>query len=147
MTSGRASSIAVLASVLLLLGLAACGGEGGGGGGGDLAAEAAESAQLMDDVESLPDRAATDEQFVQELAAVRDRVQQQIQDVASADASEEQGPQRERLASRLRELRTQLGRVSSLAAGGNVEDAAEIVVGLSALDAVRNAADEIQSGG
>jgi ElaB/YqjD/DUF883 family membrane-anchored ribosome-binding protein len=134
----------VLAGALLLLGAPGCGGDGGGGGG-DLALQAAAAEELMDRLDALPAQAGSQAEFTAELALIREELEAQIQTLAASTTSGEVEARRERLASRLRELRTQLGRVNGVASGGQVEAAASIVENLRVTDAVRSAAAELES--
>ncbi|HEY7563020.1 MAG TPA: hypothetical protein VH650_12670 [Gaiellaceae bacterium] len=140
----RRATLLALVSVAVAA-LAACGGgSGGGGGGGDLQAEAAQVGALLDRVEALPTTATTDQEFMQQLGQIRAQVQTEIEDVADADAPEELESERDKLSNRLRALRTQLGRVQGLAAGGDVESAKTAMSQLLSVAEIRDTIENIQ---
>jgi peptidoglycan hydrolase CwlO-like protein len=143
----RRATLLALVSVAVTA-LAACGGGSGGGGGsgtGDLQAEAAQVGALLDRVEALPTTATTDQEFMQQLGQIRAQVQTEIENVADADAPEELESERDKLSNRLRSLRTQLGRVQGLAAGGDVESAKTAMSQLLSVAEIRDTIETIES--
>lgn len=138
----------VAVSVAALLAASACGGgEGsGGGGGGDLAQEAAEIDQLLTRLEGLPESATTAEQFARELRQIRDRVQEKVQTAADAEAPEGLESERDKLANRLRSLRTSLNRVQGLVDGGDLESAKNAIPRLLLIAQIRSTIETIQAG-
>lgn len=137
----------VLGGALALIAAAGCGGgDGEGGSGGDLQAEAAEVAALADRIEALGTEATTAPALSQELQAIRTEVQTAIEDVQSADAPDELEVERDKLASRLRALRTQLGRVQGLAVAGNLEGAQAAVTSLLSIAQIRETIENIEAG-
>jgi hypothetical protein len=140
----RRATLLALVSVAVAA-LAACGGgSGGGGGGGDLQAEAAQVGALLDRVEALPTTATTDQEFMQQLGQIRAQVQTEIENVADADAPDELESERDKLSNRLRSLRTQLGRVQGLAAGGDVESAKTAMGQLLSVGEIRDTIETIE---
>ena len=140
----RATLLALVAVVVTAL--AACGGGSGGGGSGtgDLEAEAAQVSALLDRIEALPTTATTDQAFMQQLGQIRAQVQTEIENVADADAPDELESERDKLSNRLRSLRTQLGRVQGLAAGGDVESAKTAMGQLLSVGEIRDTIENIQ---
>jgi hypothetical protein len=142
----RRATLLALVSVAVTA-LAACGGGSGGGGGsgsGDLQTEAAQVGALLDQVEALPTTATTDQQFMQQLGQLRAQVQTEIENVADADAPDELESERDKLSNRLRSLRTQLGRVQGLAAGGDVESAKTAMSQLLSVGEIRDTIENIE---
>jgi peptidoglycan hydrolase CwlO-like protein len=138
--------LALTLVVLVASGTAACGGGGGGGGGGgsgDLVQEATKIEQLINRLKALPETATTDQQFIQQLSQIRDQVQTSIESVNDAEAPDELGPARDRLASRLQGLRTQLGRVAGLA-NGDVEAAKRAIGSILSITQVEDAIQQIR---
>jgi soluble cytochrome b562 len=132
--------------IAIVLGAAACGGGGGdgGGGGGDIVQEAAQVEQLINRLKALPDTATSDQQFMQQLDQIRTQVQQAVEDVNDADASDETESAKNKLASRLQSLRTQLGRVAGIAAGGDVEAAKRAIGSLLSVGEIEDAIQQIR---
>jgi chromosome segregation ATPase len=150
----RAGLGAVLAGALVALLLAAgCGGGGGGDDGGgdsaDLETQAQQIGALLDEIEALPTTATSAQDFSAKLAPIRDQVQTLQEQVEQTDAPDELSSQRDQLASRLRALRTQLGRVEGLLASGDLETAKTATEGLISVQQIRAtiAAIEAASGG
>ena len=140
----RRATLLALVSVAVTA-LAACGGgSGGGGGSGDLQQEAAQVSALLDRIEALPTTATTDQEFTQQLGQIRAQVQVEIEDVADADAPEELESERDKLSNRLRSLRTSLGRVQGLAAGGDVESAKTAMGQLLSVGEIRDTIEIIE---
>lgn len=141
----RRATLLALVSVAVTA-LAACGGGSGGGGGGsgDLQQEATQVSALLDRIEALPTTATTDQEFTQQLGQIRAQVQVEIEDVADADAPEELESERDKLSNRLRSLRTSLGRVQGLAAGGDVESAKTAMGQLLSVGEIRDTIETIQ---
>ncbi len=141
----RRATLLALVSVAVTA-LAACGGGsgGGGGGGGDLQQEAAQVSALLDRIEALPTTATTDQEFTQQLAQIRAQVQVEVENVADADAPEELESERDKLSNRLRSLRTSLGRVQGLAAGGDVESAKTAMGQLLSVAEIRDTIETIE---
>ena len=141
----RRAMLLALVSVAVTA-LAACGGGSGGGGGGsgDLQQEATQVSALLDRIEALPTTATTDQEFTQQLAQIRAQVQVEIEDVADADATEELESERDKLSNRLRSLRTSLGRVQGLAAGGDVESAKTAMGQLLSVGEIRDTIETIE---
>jgi hypothetical protein len=142
----RRATLLALVSVVVTT-LVACGGGsdgGGGSGSGDLQAEAAQVGALLDQIEALPTTATTDQEFMQQLSRIRDQVQVEIENVADADAPEELESERDKLSNRLRSLRTQLGRVQGLAAGGDVESAKTAMGQLLSVGEIRDTIETIE---
>lgn len=140
----RRATLLALVSVAVAA-LAACGGSGGGGGGGgDLQQEAAQVSALLDRIEALPTTATTDQEFTQQLAQIRAQVQVEVEDVADADAPEDLESERDKLSNRLRSLRTSLGRVEGLAAGGDVESAKTAMGQLLSVAEIRDTIETIE---
>jgi peptidoglycan hydrolase CwlO-like protein len=137
--------LALTVVVLVASGTAACGGGGGGGGGGsgDLVQEATKVEQLINRLKALPETATTDQQFIQQLAQIRDQVQTSIQSVNDADAPDELQSAQDRLASRLQGLRTQLGRVGGLA-NEDVEAAKRAIGSILSITQVEDAIQQIR---
>jgi hypothetical protein len=133
---------------LLAVALGGCGGGGGGGGGGagDLQAEATEVDRLLTRIEGLPESATTQQQFSQELRRIRDEVQVAVEEVQAADAPEELASDRDKLANRLRSLRTSLGRVQGLVDGGNLEGAQAAIPRLLLIGEIRTSIENIRAG-
>jgi uncharacterized coiled-coil DUF342 family protein len=143
----RAHPLAVLAGFLVLAAGGCGGGDGGGGGeGGDLQQEATEVGALLDRIEGLPTSATTEQAFVQELSRIRDEVQIAIEEVGDADAPEELESERDKLANRLRSLRTQLGRLQGIAESGDLEAAQAAIERLLAVGEIRRTIENIQAG-
>jgi hypothetical protein len=138
--------LALTVVVLLASGTAACGGGGGGGGGGsgDLVQEANKIEQLINRLKALPETATSDQQFIQQLSQIREQVQTSIQSVNDAEAPDELGPGRDRLASRLQGLRTQLGRVAGLA-NEDVEAAKRAIGSILSITQVEDAIQQIRN--
>jgi hypothetical protein len=141
----RRATLLALVSVAATT-LVACGGgsDGGGSGSGDLQAEAAQVGALLDQIEALPTTATTDQEFMQQLSKIRDQVQVEIENVADADAPDELESERDKLSNRLRSLRTQLGRVQGLAAGGDVESAKTAIGQLLSVGEIRDTIETIE---
>ncbi len=139
--------LAVLAGFLALA-ATACGGggDGGGGGGGDIQQEATEVGALLDRIEDLPTSATTEQAFVQQLTAIRNEVQVAIEEVADADAPEELESERDKLANRLRSLRTQLGRLQGIAGSGDLEAAQAAIEQLLSIGQIRQTLENIRAG-
>ncbi|HXV56557.1 MAG TPA: hypothetical protein VD704_01695 [Gaiellaceae bacterium] len=146
MSSRRAIGVVLGGALALILAAGCGGGGGGGGGGGDLQAEAAEVAALADRIEALGAEATTAPALSQELQTIRAEVQTAIEDVQGADAPEELEVERDKLASRLRALRTQLGRVQGLAAAGDLEGAQAAVTSLLSIAQIRETLENIEAG-
>ena len=143
----RAHLLAVLTGFLVLATAGCGGGDGGGGGnGGDIQQEATEVGALLDRIEALPTSATTEQEFLRQLDASRTEVQAAIEEVADADASEELEPERDRLANRLRSLRTQLGRLQGIAESGDLDAAQAAIERLLAVGEIRRTIEIIQSG-
>ena len=143
----RPHYLAVLAGFLVLAGTACGGGDGGGGGeGGDIQQEATEVGALLDRIEALPTTATTEQAFVQQLSTIRTEVQAAIEEVGDADAPEELEDERDKLANRLRSLRTQLGRLQGIADSGDLEAAQAAIERLLAVGEVRRTIENIQAG-
>jgi hypothetical protein len=139
--------LAVLAGFLALAPTACGGGDGGGGGeGGDIQQEATEVGALLDRIEGLPASATTEQAFVQQLNRIRDEVQIAIEEVGDADAPEELESERDKLANRLRSLRTQLGRLQGIAESGDLEAAQAAIERLLAVGEIRRTIEIIQAG-
>jgi len=144
----RAHHLAVVTGFLVLA-VTGCGGGGNGGGGGDggdLQQEATEVGALLDRIEELPTSATTEQEFSQQLQQIRDQVQTAVQDVADADAPEELETERDSLSNRLRSLRTQLGRLQSIADSGDLEAAEAAIENLLAVVEIRQTIERIQAG-
>ena len=137
----------LLAGIVVVVAVTACGGGGGGsgGGGGGIVQEAAKVEQLMTRLKSLPETATTDQQFTQQLSQIRTQVQQAIEDVSDADASDAQESPKNKLASRLQSLRTQLGRVQGIAEGGDVESAKTAIGSLLSVGEIDDAIAQIRA--
>ena len=71
-------------------------------------------------------------------------MQVEIEDVADADAPEELESERDKLSNRLRSLRTSLGRVQGLAAGGDVESAKTAMGQLLSVGEIRDTIEIIE---
>jgi hypothetical protein len=143
----RAHHLAVLAGLLALAAAACGGGDGGGGGeGGDIQAEAADVGALLDRIEGLPTTATTEQAFSQELNQIRNQVQVAIEEVGDADAPEELEDERDKLANRLRSLRTQLGRLQGIADSGDLDAAQAAIERLLAVGELRRTIENIQAG-
>jgi uncharacterized coiled-coil DUF342 family protein len=143
----RAHPLAVLAGFLVLAAGGCGGGDGGGGGeGGDIQQEATEVGALLDRIEGLPTSATTEQAFVQQLSRIRDEVQIAIEEVGDADAPEELESERDKLANRLRSLRTQLGRLQGIAESGDLEAAQAAIERLLAVGEIRRTIENIQAG-
>jgi hypothetical protein len=143
----RAHPLAVLAGFLVLAAGGCGGGDGGGGGeGGDIQQEATEVGALLDRIEGLPTSATTEQAFVQQLSRIRDEVQIAIEEVGDADAPEELESERDKLANRLRSLRTQLGRLQGIAESGDLEAAQAAIERLLAVGEIRRTIEIIQAG-
>jgi uncharacterized coiled-coil DUF342 family protein len=143
----RAHYLAVLAGFLALAATACGGGDGDGGGeGGDIQQEATEVGALLDRIEGLPTSATTEQAFVQQLNRIRDEVQIAIEEVGDADAPEELESERDKLANRLRSLRTQLGRLQGIAESGDLEAAQAAIERLLAVGEIRRTIEIIQAG-
>lgn len=136
----------VLGGALALILAAGCGGGGGGGGGGDIQAEAAEVADLVDRLEALGTTATSAPQLSQDVRAIRTQVQTAIEDVQGADAPDELEVERDKLASRLRSLRTGVGRVQGLADAGDLEGAQAAIGRLLAIGQIRATIENIEAG-
>jgi hypothetical protein len=133
----------------LVLAATGCGGGDGGGGGGDggdLQQEATEVGALLDRIEGLPTSATTEQAFVQQLSMIRDEVQIAIEEVGDADAPEELESERDKLANRLRSLRTQLGRLHGIAESGDLDAAQAAIERLLAVGEIRRTIEIIQAG-
>jgi soluble cytochrome b562 len=144
----RAHHLAVVTGFLVLA-ATGCGGGGNGGGGGDggdLQQEATEVGALLDRIEELPASATTEQEFSRQLQQIRDQVQTAVQDVADADAPEELETERDSLSNRLRSLRTQLGRLQSIADSGDLEAAEAAIENLLAVVEIRQTIERIQAG-
>lgn len=107
--------------------------------------EAADAEQLIADIEALPTTATTQQEFSQQLSQIRARVQEAIQEVADADAPDEAASAKEKLASRLRGLRTQLGRIQGLVDGGDLEGAQTGLPRLLAIVEIKDAIEQIRA--
>jgi len=145
----RPHLLAVLAGSVLLAATACGGGDGGGGGGGDgrdIQQEATEVGALLDRIEALPTSATTEQEFVRQLNAIRTEVQAAIEEVGDADAPEELEAERDRLANRLRSLRTQLGRLQGIAESGDLDAAQAAIERLLAVGEIRRTIEIIQAG-
>jgi hypothetical protein len=144
----RPHLLAILTGSVLLAATACGGGDGGGGGGdgGDIQQEATEVGALLDRIEALPTSATTEQEFVRQLDAIRTEVQAAIEEVADADAPEELEAERDRLANRLRSLRTQLGRLGGIAESGDLDAAQAAIERLLAVGEIRRTIEIIQSG-
>lgn len=138
--------LAVLAGFLILAGTACGGGDGGGGGGGDIQQEATEVGAILDRIENLPTTATTEQEFTQELTAIQNQVQTAIEEVGDADAPDELEAERDKLANRLRSLRTQLGRLEGIVATGDLEAAQAAIERLLSIGQLRQTIENIQSG-
>jgi hypothetical protein len=103
-------------------------------------------AALADRIEALGTEATTAPALSQELQAIRAEVQTAIEDVQSADAPDELAVERDKLASRLRALRTQLGRVQGLAAAGDLESAQAAIARLLSIAQIRETIENIEAG-
>jgi hypothetical protein len=146
----RAGSVLAFFAIAFVFVAPGCGGGGGGdgdGGGGDIVQEAAQVEQLIADLEALPSTATTQQQFSQQLSQIRARVQQAIQDVSEAEAPDEVASAKEKLASRLRGLRTQLGRIQGLVDGGDLEGAKSGLPRLLAIVEIKDAIEQIREAG
>jgi soluble cytochrome b562 len=143
-----AHHLAVLTGFLVLAAAGCGGGDGGGGGGegGDIQQEATEVGALLDQIEALPTTATTEQAFTQELNRIRDEVQTAIEEVGDADAPEELEAERDRLANRLRSLRTQLGRLQGIAESGDLDAAQAAIERLLAVGEIRRTIEIIQAG-
>jgi hypothetical protein len=141
----RATLLALVAVAATAFAACGGGGSGGGGGGGDLQTEAEQVGALLDRVEALPTTATTDQEFMQQLGQIRAQVQTEIENVADADAPDELESERDKLSNRLRSLRTQLGRVQGLAAGGDVESAKTAMGQLLSVGEIRDTIETIES--
>lgn len=138
--------VAVLLALLAVL-LGGCGGGGGGGGGaGDLQAEANQVDRLLTRIEGLPETATTQQQFSQELGQIRNLVQVAVEEVQAADAPDELASDRDKLANRLRSLRTSLGRVQGLVDGGDLEAAQAAIPRLLLIAEIRSTIENIREG-
>jgi peptidoglycan hydrolase CwlO-like protein len=138
--------LALTVVVLVASGTAACGGGGGGGAGGgsgDLAQEANKVEQLINRLKALPETATTDQEFIQQLAQIRDQVQTSISSVNNADAPDELRSAQDKLASRLQGLRTQLGRVAGLA-NEDVEAAKRAIGSILSIGEIEDAIQQIR---
>ena len=136
-----------VAAAIVALALGGCGGGGGGGGGGgDVQAEATQVDQLLTRLEGLPESATTQQQFSQELRQIRDQVQLEVEQVQEADAPDELASERDKLANRLRSLRTSLGRVQGLVDGGDLEAAQAAVPRLLLIAEIRSTIENIREG-
>lgn len=144
----RAHHLAVVTGFLVLAATGCGGGDGGGGGGdgGDLQQEATEVGALLDRIEGLPTSATTEQAFVQQLSMIRDEVQIAIEEVGDADAPEELESERDKLANRLRSLRTQLGRLQGIAESGDLDAAEAAIERLLAVGEIRRTIEIIQAG-
>jgi hypothetical protein len=144
----RPHLLAILTGSVLLAATACGGGDGGGGGGdgGDIQQEATEVGALLDRIEALPTSATTEQEFVRQLDAIRTEVQAAIEEVGDADAPEELEAERDRLANRLRSLRTQLGRLGGIAESGDLDAAQAAIERLLAVGEIRRTIEIIQSG-
>lgn len=100
--------------------------------------------QLIAELEALPTTATTQQQFSQQLSQIRARVQQAIEDVSEAEAPDEVAAAKEKLASRLRGLRTQLGRIQGLVDGGDLEGAQTGLPRLLAIVEIKDAIEQIR---
>jgi hypothetical protein len=136
----------VVVAAILALALGGCGGGGEGSGGGDLQAEAAQVDRLLTRLEGLPESATTQQQFSQELRQVRDQVQVAVEEVQAADAPDELVSDRDKLANRLRSLRTSLGRVQGLVDGGDLEAAQTAIPRLLLIAEIRSTIEKIREG-
>jgi hypothetical protein len=143
----RVYHLAVLTGFLVLAATGCGGGNGGGGGGGgDIQQEATEVGALLDRIEALPTTATTEQAFTQELNAIRNQVQTAIEEVADADAPDELESERDKLANRLRSLRTQLGRLQGIAASGDLDAAQAAIERLLSIGQIRQTIENIQAG-
>ncbi len=140
---------AVLAGALVLLLTPACGGGDGGGGGAedssDLQAQAVAVGALLDKIEALPTSATTTQQFSAQLGPLRDQIQTLIEQVSEADVPEELGSQKEQLASGLRGLRTQLGRIEGLLASDDLDGAKTATEQLLSIQQMRQTIARIEA--
>jgi hypothetical protein len=141
-------AVAALLVALLAVSLGGCGGGGGGGsnGAGDLQAEATEVDRLLTRLEGLPESATTQQQFSRELRQIRDQVQVAVEEVQAADAPDELASDRDKLANRLRSLRTSLGRVQGLVDGGDLEAAQTAIPRLLLIAEIRSTIENIREG-
>jgi hypothetical protein len=73
-------------------------------------------------------------------------VQVAIEEVGDADAPEELETERDKLANRLRSLRTQLGRLGGIAASGDLEAAQAAIERLLSVGEIRQTIENIQAG-
>jgi hypothetical protein len=143
----RVPNLAVLACSLALAAAGCGGGDGGGGGeGGDIQQEANQVSALLDRIEELPTTATTEQEFTRQLDQIRDEVQVAIEEVGDADAPEELETERDKLANRLRSLRTQLGRLGGIAASGDLEAAQAAIERLLSVGEIRQTIENIQAG-
>ena len=99
--------------------------------------------------QALSTSATTAQEFSAQLGPLRDQIQTLIEQVSQADAPEELGSENEQLASGLRGLRTQLGRVEGLLASNDLEGAKTATEQLLSIQQMRQviARIEAESGG
>jgi hypothetical protein len=121
------------------------GGDGGGSGGGSDAAglrqEANRAAALLDEVQALTSVTSA-EQFAVEAGKLQAELQTLIEDVKNTDVPAELEPARDRLASRLPELRTSLGSALGAAASGDIEAAVNRATNKTTFDDIKDAIDQ-----
>jgi hypothetical protein len=141
------AALALFALALVAL-ATGCGGGGGGGGGGagDLAAEANDVQQLLDQLKALPTTASTPEEFSQQLSQIRTQLQTEIQEIPEADAPDELATERDKLANRLRSLRTNLNRIQGQLDAGDLESAQAAVPLLLVIAQIEETIENIRAG-
>ncbi|MEO8289532.1 MAG: hypothetical protein ABI649_00875 [Gaiellaceae bacterium] len=137
------------ATALAVLALTACGGgsggSSGGGGGGDAAGlrqEANRAAALLQEVQGLTSITSA-EQFALEAGKLQTELQSLIEDVKATDVPDELMTARDKLASRLPELRTSLGSALGAAASADLESAINRATNKTTFDDIQDAVDQV----